>query len=156
MVKDVSAMFVAMTTWRRNMIISLQLTISSFWAWKKLQKQKFQKHISSADINLSAARGCWVKDSGLHLTGQSRINWENDELRNIRPQGFHTLVQDLAGGIDLFLSSQKHQDVTWTKEQVGWERSSDDKVSCIVWIRGIIPGGSVRWICMTVIRLASR
>ena len=66
---------------------------------------------------LSAAWRCRVEDPGLHLTGQSRINRQNDELRNIRPQRLHTLIQELTGGVDLLLSGQKHQDVTWGKGQ---------------------------------------
>jgi hypothetical protein len=61
---------------------------------------------------LSAARWSWVKDSGLHLTGESRVHWEDNQLWNIRSQGFHSFIQDLASSIDLFLTSQEDQDIT--------------------------------------------
>lgn len=73
--------------------------------------------------NLSAARWCRVKDSGLHLAGQSRINREDDQLWNIWTQRLHTLIQDLAGRVDLFLSGQEHQDVAWTEDGGGRQTS---------------------------------
>ena len=71
--------------------------------------------ITSNSVYLSAAWRSRVKDSGLHFTGQRRIHRQDDEFRDIWPQGFHSLVKDLTGCVDLFLTSQKDQDVTWSK-----------------------------------------
>lgn len=75
----------------------------------------FVSFIRVKNWHLSAAWRCRVKDPCLHLTGQSRINWQNDEFWNIGPQWLHSLVQDFTGSVNLFLSSQKHQNVPWTK-----------------------------------------
>lgn len=63
---------------------------------------------------LSTSRWCWVKDPGLHFTGQGRVNWEDDQLWDIRTERFHSFVQDLTSSVDLLLTRQEHQDVTCT------------------------------------------
>lgn len=63
---------------------------------------------------LSTSRWCWVKDPGLHFTGQGRVYWEDDQLWDIRTERFHSFVQDLTSSIDLLLTRQEHQDVSCT------------------------------------------
>lgn len=70
--------------------------------------------IESNGWYLSTSRWCWVKDPGLHFTGQGRVDWEDDQLWDIRTKGFHSFVQDLTGSVDLLLTRQEHQDVTCT------------------------------------------
>lgn len=67
-------------------------------------------------VHLSAARGRWVEDSSLHFAGQSRVDWEDDEFRDFRAERLHALVENLTGRVNLLLTSQEHQDVTWKRD----------------------------------------
>lgn len=64
---------------------------------------------------LSTSWGSWVEDSCLHFAGQSGIDRQDDQLRHIRTQRFHPLIENLTGCVDLLLTSQEHQNVPYTE-----------------------------------------
>ena len=93
---------------------------------------------------LSAARGRRVEDAGLHLAGQRRVHGQDDELRDVRPQRLHPLVQDLTRRVDLLLARQEHQDVTWEEEEEEEEEEEDNRSHLVLgWNRPNVPLGEL-------------
>jgi hypothetical protein len=70
------------------------------------------------DHHFPASRGCRFEDPRLHFGRQRRIHRQDDQFGHVGTQRFHPLVQDLARGVDLFLTGQKQEDVPGGLSQV--------------------------------------
>mmetsp|Transcript_231 Transcript_231/g.408 ORF Transcript_231/g.408 Transcript_231/m.408 type:complete len:217 (-) Transcript_231:825-1475(-) len=64
-----------------------------------------------ADDDLACAGRRRLEDLGLHLGGEGRVDREDDELGQVGSERLHTLVEDLAGRVDLLLSRQEDEHV---------------------------------------------
>ena len=65
-----------------------------------------QRSLCNVCCNYYFSRTGWrrVKNTGLHFWRESRINRKNDQFRYFRTQTFHSLVENFAGSVDLFLT----------------------------------------------------
>lgn len=71
----------------------------------------------------SRSWGCWLKNPSLHLAGQGTVDRKDDQFGDLGPQGLHSLIQGLTGSVNLLLTGQEQQNVTW-----GTERDIIDKL----------------------------
>mmetsp|Transcript_7584 Transcript_7584/g.18636 ORF Transcript_7584/g.18636 Transcript_7584/m.18636 type:complete len:210 (+) Transcript_7584:1096-1725(+) len=67
---------------------------------------------------LSGPLGRGVEDLRLHLRGQGAVDGQDDQLRHRRPEALHSLVQNLAGRVNLLLARQEDEDVPFWLRQV--------------------------------------
>ena len=84
--------------------------------WIDDVKDSVDRERSLSDVrredHLACTRRRWLENSSLHFRRQSGIDWQDDQIRHVRPERLHALEQNLATGVDLFLASKKAEDVT--------------------------------------------